>query len=966
MFPPEPGPRVFALPPGVDFAAELAAGLRARMAGQPPQAMARVRVMVPTARMASAVTEALAAHGPGYLPRIAPLPGLAGEAEIPPLARLMDLARLVRGLLTAQPRLGPPRAAFGLARSLEALIEEMADEAVPAPTLAALDVADHAEHWQKSLDFLTIAAPWLDGGTGPAQRLRARVELQIAQWAARPPADPVIVAGSTGSRGTTALLMQAVAGLPQGAVVLPGYDPDLPDAIWSRLDDLRRAEDHPQARFRLFLQRLDLPPVRPWTGAQPPDPARNRLISLALRPAPVTDQWRAEGAALGDPAAALANLSLIEAPGPRAEALAIARCLAEAVAEGRTAALVTPDRVLARRVTQALDRWRLRPDDSAGRPLALSAPGRFLRQIAAMIGGERGAMPLIALLKHPLTHSGAGRGPHLLALRVFELWLRNRAQPFPGPDDLTGFAASRPAHAPWAAWLSGWLAALPPDDMTLSDGLPAFASAAETLAVGPDAPGAGGLWDRAAGQRALSRLQSLTAACAGVTDMTLAELPALLDTAIAGDEVREPEATDPRVMIWGTLEVRARRADLVVLGGLTEGVWPAMPAPDPWLSRAMRLQAGLRLPERQIGLSAHDFQIAAAAPQVVLSRAERSTDAETVPSRWLNRLLNLTAGLPGGDQALKAARARGRAWLDRALADAADLSAVPPETATRNPRPAPAPPAAHRPSELRVTEIQRLIRDPYAIYARRVLGLEPLLPLTPEPDARLRGTTLHRLIEDMDAAHPPGQPVAPADFLALARARLEADVPWQAERAMWLARLARLAPDFLDWHAETQGTPVLQEQTGTLDLGGLTLIGKPDRIDRLPDGSLALYDYKTGQLPSAKQQEQFDKQLILLAIMADGGAFPGLDPAPVARAAYVGLGTRFALSEAPVDPATLTEHAGRLMDLIARYRDPAQGFTARRALQSDRESSDYDALSRLGEWRLTDKARTIPVGDHDG
>jgi RecB family exonuclease len=380
----------------------------------------------------------------------------------------------------------------------------------------------------------------------------------------------------------------------------------------------------------------------------------------------------------------------------------------------------------------------------------------------------------------------------------------------------------------------------------------------------------------------------------------------------------------------------------------------------------MRLEAGLRLPERQIGLSAHDFQIAAAAPQVVLSRAERSTDAETVPSRWLNRLLNLTAGLPGGKAALAAARARGQVWLDLAQADAADLSSVPPDCATRNPRPAPAPPVALRPPELRVTEIQRLIRDPYAIYARRVLGLEPLLPLTPEPDARLRGIVLHRLIEALVADHPPGQPVAVAEFLRIARDRLATDVPWQAERAMWLARLARIAPDFLTWHARTEGVPVLQEKTGALDLPGLTLIGKPDRIDSLPDGRLALYDYKTGQLPSAKQQEAFDKQLILLAIMADAGAFPGVDPAPVAHATYVGLGTRFALSEAPVDPATLTEHCARLMDLIARYREPGQGYTARRALQADRDVSDYDALSRFGEWRVTDPAVTIPVGDHDG
>lgn len=963
MFPPDPGPRVFGLPPGADFAAEVVAGLRARLAAAPPEAMARAQIITPTGRIQTALKDAFLASGPGYLPRITALQQLAGEAAAEPLVRLLDLARLVRGLLAAEPGLGPPRAAFGLARSLAALVDEMADESVPAGTLAALDLGEHAAHWQVSLRFLQIAGPWIDAGDGPAARLAAAVAARIAAWQTQPPAHPVIVAGSTGSRGTTAALMAAVAALPQGAVILPGYDTAMPEAAWARLDDLRGAEDHPQARFRLFLDRLGHPAVRPWTGTLPPDPARNRLISLALRPAPVTDQWRDEGLALGDPGAALARVALIEAPSPRAEALAIARALAEAAAAGQSAALVTPDRALARRVSAALDRWRVVPDDSGGRPLGLSAPGRFLRQIAARLAGRGDGAGLIALLKHPLAHSGADRGPHLLHLRDFELWLRRRADPFPGPDTLTRFADTRPEARDWAAWLGQWLAALPGPGTPLAEAAQALRRAAEGLAAGPGG-GSGALWAEPAGEAAQARLTALETSAAAAGELHLADLPDLLDAAFAGEELREVLAADPRVMIWGTLEVRARTADLLILGGLAEGVWPAAPAPDPWLSRPLRRDAGLRLPERQIGLSAHDFQIAAAAPQVVLSRALRSTDAETVPSRWLNRLLNLTAGLPGGKAALDAARARGRVWLDRALADEADLSRVPPACVARNPRPAPAPPVAARPAELRVTEVQALIRDPYAIYARRVLGLSPLDPLVPEPDARLRGTLLHGVIEDFIAAHPPGQPADLADFMAMARDRLARDLPWAAERVMWLSRLRRVAPAFLDWHAGIEGAPILTEETGALPLPGLTLIGKPDRIDRLPDGRLALYDYKTGRVPTLPQQTAFDKQLILLAIMAEAGAFPGLGPDRVAEATFIGLGTKFKDQPAPVDPDTLADTGKRLTGLIARYRDPAQGYAARRALQNDADRSDYDALSRHGEWRVSDPAVVLKVGDH--
>lgn len=971
----EPAPRVFALPPGVDFAAELAAGLRGRLAGLPPEAMADVEIFVPTARMRAELVAALAAAGPTYLPRIVALPELAAAAgtdePVPGgaaagLTRMLELMRLVRGLLTARPDLGPPGAAPGLAASLAALADEMVDEGVPAAALAGLDVADHAAHWQTALAFLQIAAPWIDDAPGPARALATAVAARLADWAAASPAHPVIVAGSTGSRGTTARLMAAVAALPQGAVVLPGHDPWTDPAVAAPDAAEGLGEDHPQARLRALLDRLGLAAPRPWTAARPPDPARNRLISLALRPAPVTDRWRAEGPALGDPGAALARVSLVEAPGPRAEALAIARALAEAVAEGRTAALVTPDRTLARRVTVALDRWGLLPDDSAGRPLALTAPARFLRQIAARWAGDTGAVGLIALLKHPLAHSGAGRGPHLRQVLALELWLRRRGIPFPGADELRRFGTATPEAEPWSGWLAAWLEVPPPSGAPAAAALSALIAAAEGLAAGPGGAGSGELWQAAAGEAVRDRIAALVAAAEAVADPAPADLPALLALAFSGAELRDEGAADRRVMIWGPREVRARRADLVVLGGLTEGTWPETPPPDPWLSRPMRRAAGLRLPERATGLAAHDFQIAAAAPEVVLSRALRSTDAETVPSRWLLRLTNLTAGLPDGAAALAAARRRGQAILARALAEDADLSAVPAACAARNPRPAPAPPVAARPAELGVTEISRLIRDPYAIYARHVLGLAPLDPLTAAPDARRRGLVLHRLFEGFVADHPPGRPVDPSVLLDRARALLAEELPWVAERALWLSRLARIAPDFLAWHAGLDTRPLAVERRGTFDLPGLRLVGRADRIDRRADGTLVLLDYKTGTLPSARQQEAFDKQLIVLALMARAGAFAGLAGGEVAEALYVGIGRAFALAPAPVDAATLDEHRDRLIALAGRYRQRRQGYAARRAMARDSEASDYDGLSRLGEWALSDPAVTLVVGDDDG
>ncbi len=977
IFPPGDRARVFAEAPGTDFPAAVARGLRARLAGQPPEAIARVELLVNTARLQSRLRAALMADGPGFLPRIRLIAALdAADTDAPraALRRRLELAQLIRGLLAADPSLGPRHAAFALADSLARLLDEMQAEGVPLAALDKLDVSQHSQHWERSLRFIRLVARYLDPGALRDRQgaQRAAIEALIESWRTQPPAHPVIVAGSTGSRGMTALLMRAVARLPQGALILPGFDFDMPAPLWSALADPLGSEDHPQYRYAALMRALDLTPgeVAPWSGTPPPDPERNRVISLALRPAPVTDRWRAEGAGLGDLPAALARATLIEAPDPRAEALAIALILREAAGTGRRAALITPDRLLARQVTAALDRWQLRPDDSAGRPLALAAPGRFLRQSAAFLRHGPDARALVALLKNPIAHSAADRGPHLRYLRDLELWLRREGLPFPTAPELAPWAKDDTGRRAWLDWLAAALAPPGAGTRPLSNWLTRHLDLAGHLARGASGTGTGELWQAEAGRRAQALLDDLVAAAGHAGEITAADYVALLEGLFAGQSVRESVAAHPDIQILGTLEARVQGADLVILGGLNEGVWPQAPAPDPWFNRRMRLDAGFLLPERQVGLSAHDFQQAAGAPEVILSRARRDAEAETVPARWLNRLQNLVAGLPAqnGPAALEAMRARGLAWLDRAARFERDLRAVPAEAARRHPRPAPAPPAAARPRELRVTAIRDLIRDPYAIYARHILGLEPLDPLVAEPDARRRGIVLHRLFDRFTRTHPPGAPADPAALMALADEVLAEDVPWPAARALWRARLARVARDFTDWHAGLAGAPVLLEQRGALDLAdpSFRLVGRPDRIDLLPDGRLQIFDYKTGEPPSKAQQAAFDKQLILLSIMAEEGAFPGLAPAQVADAEFIGLGRRFRITRADASPAALAEHRDRLRRLLHRYLSPQQGFTARRAAKRDADRSDYDQLSRRGEWQVTDPEETFGVGDPDG
>ncbi|RVT83441.1 double-strand break repair protein AddB [Rhodobacteraceae bacterium CCMM004] len=975
MFAPSEGPRLFGTPPGVDFAEALVAGLTARLGDAPPESWARVDILVNTRRMQRRLREVLAAGPARLLPRVRTIADLMADADLPPpvspLRRRLDLARLIDALTRQQPDLAgtPPLA---LAESLAALLDEMQAEGVAPETLERLDVGPHSAHWTRSLRFVGIARTYLEatGGADAEARQRAAALATVASWEAAPPGHPVIVAGSTGSRGATAMLIQAAARLPQGAAVLPGVDRHMPQTVWERLSDAMTGEDHPQFRFARLAAAVDLAPgdIAPWT-ADDPSAARNRLISLALRPAPVTDQWLSEGPALGPVDPAAAGLSLIEAVSPQTEALAIALRLRQAVEDRQTAMLITPDRVLVRRVVAALDRWRIVPDDSAGRPLGLSAPGRLLRMVAAGMGRAVTPETVLTLCKHPLTRAGGdGRGPHLLHTRRLDLWLRRHGGPTLTPATLTRWAedADDVDATVWAAWIAEIVAqmagaqggALP----RLVDTHLAIASA---LADG-DAEGGGTLWADAAGTEARAAMDTLTDAAAEDDRLSLADYRALIDGVLADREVREAVESRADVSIRGTLEARVQGADVTILAGLNEGVWPSAPAPDPWLNRPLRQAAGLLLPDRRIGLSAHDFQQGVAGAEVVLSRAVRDDDAATVPSRWLNRLTNLLAGLvdTGGPEALAAMRQRGAVWT----ALAAGISA-PGDPVPRAPRPSPRPPAPLRPREISVTEVQTLIRDPYAVYGRRVLGLRPLDPLHPAPDAPLRGTVIHDIFEAyLRTGTDPHRPDAADVLLACADAILDRDVPWPAARKLWRARIARVADWFVAGERVRQAdaTPEPPERRGRLILSSaVTLTGKADRIDRRSDGRLVIYDYKTGAPPSERQIAHFDRQLLLEAAMAEAGAFETIPAARVAAIAYIGLGAApvealYDLDD-PEAPFSVAETLAGLEALLARYLDPATGYTARRAMHGVRWDGDYDHLARFGEWTDADPPAPVDV-----
>ena len=968
-----PGANVFTIPPSVPFSASLAQGLLQRFGGG-TFALSDATIYLPTRRAARSIAEIFAreAGGATLLPDFRPL-GDVDEDEllldagaddlelkpaIAPLRRRLLLATLIRhwSLTRDYGRLSFGQAA-GLAKSLAAVMDEVETQGADLAKLDELAPLALAGHWAEVKEFLSlIHTEWPkilkdEDRVNPAAHRNEALRGLARRLQTNPPDKPIVAAGSTGSIPATAELLGVIARLPKGAVVLPGLDRDLDEDSWQRLDP-----GHPQFALKQVLTRIGVErdEVADWSPA-PVSPQRERFLREVLRPAPTTDAWRAlaegDGGQLGT---ALNGLTLLAAADPAEEASIIALLLREALEEkDKTAALVTRDRALARRVTAELGRWNIAIDDSAGHPLSQTAPGAFLCLLAEAADSGFAPVALLALLKHPLTTMGDDAGVFRARARELDIALRG-----PRPDSgLAGIAAAIQNAddnlKTWFARVSHALApladALAKAEIAIADALGAHMAAAEKLAD------AAALWHGAAGDAAnrfvADLQQAATAELPAIEAGSYAPLFRALTDEIA---VRPTFGRHPRLAILGPLEARLQHFDLVVLGGLNEGSWPASAADDPWFSRPMRRTLGLEQPERAIGLSAHDFAALAAGPRVVLTRALKSEGSPTVASRWVQRLTQLAGGL-GIAERLEPATQYDR--IATALSDPGKTQPAPP--------PAPRPPIVARPRQLSVTEIETWLRDPYAIYAKRVLGLRPLDPLDAEIGPMERGSALHRALELFVEKYPRELPAdAAAKLVEIADDVFHEIAVPKASLALWRPRFLGAAIWFIveERKRRTGIAQIFVEIKGKLKLKGpggeFTLVGKADRIDRLNSGGGAILDYKTGAPPTDKQVLQhLSPQLPLEgAILAEGGfeEIGALAPAELIYVRITGGANPGAFRTVKTDAPQISRDAAERLTLrIARFDDEATAYYSRVAPYRADMAGDYDHLARVREWSLS-------------
>lgn len=973
-------PAVYTIAPATPFVDALAAGIVAT-AGDTPEALSAVTVLLPTRRACRSLTEAFLRLGQG---RAMLLPGMSALGDIdddelafdehmalelpPAIPALKRQLLLTRMILRKDPLVTPDQAAR-LATELARLLDQVQTERLSFNGLAALvEDGDLSDHWQKTVEFLEILTdnwPQIladEDCIDPIQRRNMVLEARTDAWIKTPPDGPVIAAGSTGSIPATADLLQCIANLPQGAVVLPGLDMDAPHEVWSALDP-----GHPQYGMARLLDHIGVGrgDVADWpSGAQGGAPSpRTTLINAAMVPASVSDGWRT----LPEPPKdSLDGVTVIEAANEANEAGSIALIMREALIEpNKTAALVTPDRGLARRVTAELKRWNIDIDDSAGWPLADTPPAIFLRLAARLAADAFSPVGLLSLIKHPLAGGGLDPARFRAMARKLEKALLRGPRPAEGlaglaaalaesehkddPDlvrllDILGQAAD-----PFAAYFNG-------TETPLKDLLGEHVAMAEALAATADKGGAERLWRGDDGEALAGFVADLFEAADSLGDINAAAWPALLDALLAGRAVRPSYGLHPRLHIWGLMEARLQHADVMILGGLNEGSWPPQPDASPWMSRPMMEAFGLAPPERRLGLTAHDFTQAFAANSVFLSRAGRSGGAPTVPSRWLLRLSTLLSKTELADRLSPDARWSG--WFDQLNK---------PEAAIAPLEPRPAPPLHLRPRELSVTGIETWVRDPYALYARKILKLRPLDPIDADPGAADRGNMVHEALEEFIKAHPDDLPDdAYERLIAIGREVFAKHLSRPGVMAFWWPRFERVARWFVDDEAlrRQQGwqTPK-PEVKGMMKLNGpegtFTLTARADRIDRHSDGGLSIVDYKTGAPPSWKQViSEFSPQLSLEAAMAADGNFEGVGPDQVLELIYLQLsGGRVAgkrLTYSKDIESIIGSAVDGLTRRIAMFDDEKTPYLAKIKPMFQNRPGYYDHLARVQEWMSGD------------
>ena len=926
-----------------------------------PLALADVLFLLPNRRAAKSLREAFIRHKgmtPTLLPQMLPIGdveedelfltgGEFGEQllHLSPAVGTTERSLLLARLIARKPQdYGLEKMPLGqavyLAQELSSLLDMVENERLDFTALKALVPEEYARHWQETLKFLTIITDWWPsilaerGLLNPAERRRQLLEARIKIWNERKPEKRIVAAGTTATFPVMKELLKTILALPNGEVILYGLDKNLDAESWEKID-----ETHPQFELKALLDylQIDRLAVKDLRPAQ--NPGREILISELMRPAQTTDLWRSTAAERIDPQA-LDGLHLLDCRDVREEALAIALLMRETLeTPEKTAALVTSDRNLARRVAGELGRWGIKVDDSAGVPLSLTPVGVYLRLVAEACAENLSKVSLLSLFKHPLAGGGMEYAELRQKLRRLEkkVWCGKEED-----AELEAFAAGlcenlRELYDLYQNPQAGF-----------KQLLAAHIRCAEKLAATKTQTGQQVLWRGEAGEAAAAFVADLYEQAEILETVDTAEYQGLFEALLAQQVVRPRYGTHPRLKILGPIEARLNHYDVTIIGEVNEGIWPLQAASDPWMSRPMKKDFGFPLPEKAVGVAALDFSGLLGAGEVYLTRAERVQGTPMVKSRWWMRLETVLRALD-----IKPRQLGAEIYKDTAR----ELDK--PEKFIKIDPPAPVPPVKARPRSLYASAVEMWLRDPYAIYAKYILELFPLDDIEEDLSMADYGTIIHKILEEFNNRHPSDWPEnARQELLQLGeeyftahRIAAETKVFWWSnfEKTVdWIVmRESAYRQDIARVHNEVRGEFAWEAPAGTFKIKAVA-----DRVDETKDGRINIIDYKTGRIRSAADVHNGTApQLPIEGLIAAHGGFSGIAAAKVAQLIYWQLGKKVQVVDDKMSEL-LAQTEEQLKELVALFDLPKTPYHSRPNPKRLPEYSDYEHLARVLEWSV--------------
>ncbi len=947
-------PKIRNMPAGADFLSLMAKSLYEELGDELPKTL----ILLPTRRAARALSEEFLRLNNGkamLMPKMRPLADInpdeppfslaLADMEIPPaiepIKAQFELARLVIEKMKREGEEISATTAISMAKPLANLMAEMAMEEIEPDAFNKIEdmLGLLAEHFNDAYEFTRIISefwPKFLRENKLMDNMGRRVKLlnEAARlWQQNSPEHPVIVAGSTGTLNATARLIKTISQMPKGLVVLPGLDIYMDDKIWAEID-----EQHPQYSLKNLLQTIGIKReyIKTWPDTKQADnqSLRRHILSQALIPANSTTDWPARIKALKQShkgknvfRLGLENLGLIQAEGPDEEALCIALIMRKALYNQKTAMLVTPDPSLARRVRVQLSRWDINIDNSAGEPLEETVYGAFTALCLETVNKPDDLVVLAALVKNRLFSLGKVK----TKWTEYELAIRKSKKTSDEYEKI--IEKIKTGLEP--------LIKLSKQKHEAKQFALAHAEVLQNLAGDK-------IWQDN-GEKISKLLSDLMHYSDPLGKIDIDDYASMISNLMRGQVVRPHYGTETGLHIYGPLEARMMAADITILGSLNEGVWPAPPAIEPVLSRGMRKKIGLEMPEKRFGLAAHDFENLAARNKVYLTRAKRSDDGPAVMSRWLWRLTTLVRGAFIDDTDNIDVLKPDIDWLK--LARSLNLPPDKPKIAKR-----PAPivdkemiwPEHSGGRKLSVTRITKLIRDPYSLYAERVLGLKPLEDLGQELGVAEFGTAIHKALENFVTQNKTTKEelqslmwkelknIGYPDYLAL-------------RQKMRVEQMSEFVFDWLEnKRSEGWQTKLIeQKQTYHLSEINFTLTGKADLILK-KNGMFSVIDYKTGGAPTGKiVAAGFDPQLPLLAFLVmknDKKTKPqGLY--------YLKLGKQEEIHvDADMSADNLVEMSETNFINLIKSFDKGAPFYSQPRIQYQNDYGDYDHLARRDEW----------------